>query len=219
MDCCRPGSLFSLAGPSFLCPPPAAAAPCTIPPPPPRTATANRIRNAFIHAYTGYLTHAFPDDELRPLSLRNHTNLNGWGLTVFDGLDTMWIMGIPELWDHAVEFIAEHQFQMQPKDFAPFFETNIRYLGGMLSAYALSGNPLLLEKADELGASMLPALDTPSGLPAFAVNTKSGLTRPAGVDWRYTEGRSSQLSIGVQISCSPHFQPRTISPRSRISWL
>lgn len=163
-------------------------------PPPPRTATANRIRNAFIHAYTGYLTHAFPDDELRPLSLRNHTNLNGWGLTVFDGLDTMWIMSIPELWDHAVEFIAEHQFPMQPKDFAPFFETNIRYLGGMLSAYALSGNPLLLEKADELGASMLPALDTPSGLPAFAVNTQSGLTRPGwtgGTLW--AEALSCQL--------------------------
>jgi mannosyl-oligosaccharide alpha-1,2-mannosidase len=58
-------------------------------------------------------------------------------------------------------------------EFVGFFETTIRYLGGLLSAYALSGEPILLKKADELGSRLLPAFNTPSGLPMFAVNPQT----------------------------------------------
>ena len=61
-----------------------------------------------------------------------------------------------------------------PKEtYVPFFETVIRYLGGLLSAYAISREPILLARADDLGAALLPAMDTPSGLPIYAVNTQS----------------------------------------------
>ena len=56
---------------------------------------------------------------------------------------------------------------------APFFETVIRYLGGLLSAYALSGNPILLARADELGRKLLPVFNSPSGLPHYSVNTET----------------------------------------------
>ena len=47
------------------------------------------------------------------------------------------------------------------------FETNIRYLGGILSAFELSGcyDQRLLEKAVELGDMLLLAFDTPTGIP------------------------------------------------------
>lgn len=51
-----------------------------------------------------------------------------------------------------------------------FFETVIRYLGGLLSAYALSGRRDLLIKADELGQKLLPVFETESGMPAFSIN-------------------------------------------------
>ena len=54
-----------------------------------------------------------------------------------------------------------------------FFETVIRYLGGLLSAYALSGESVLLGRADDLGAMLLPAMRTDSGFPMYAVNTKT----------------------------------------------
>lgn len=54
---------------------------------------------------------------------------------------------------------------------APFFETTIRHLGGLLSAYALSKNPILLEKAEDLGTRLSPVFNTTSGLPLFDVNT------------------------------------------------
>ena len=56
---------------------------------------------------------------------------------------------------------------------APFFETVIRYLGGLLSAYALSGEPILLARADELGRKLLPVFNSPSGLPHYSVNTET----------------------------------------------
>jgi hypothetical protein len=57
--------------------------------------------------------------------------------------------------------------------YVPFFETTIRYLGGLLSAYAMSGNPVLLARADDLGRALLPAFNTTSGLPSFAVDVIS----------------------------------------------
>lgn len=56
---------------------------------------------------------------------------------------------------------------------APFFETVIRYLGGLLSAYALSGEAIFVVRADRLGAALLPAFDTPSGFPTYSVNTET----------------------------------------------
>ncbi|GAA5923490.1 hypothetical protein JCM1841_001535 [Sporobolomyces salmonicolor] len=46
----------------------------------------------------------------------------------------------------------------------PLFETTIRYLGGLLSAYELSGDPLMLERATELGDWLLPSMATSHGL-------------------------------------------------------
>jgi mannosyl-oligosaccharide alpha-1,2-mannosidase len=54
--------------------------------------------------------------------------------------------------------------------FANFFETVIRHLGGLLSAYALSGEPIFLSRAEELDNELLPAFNSPSGLPWFEVN-------------------------------------------------
>lgn len=47
----------------------------------------------------------------------------------------------------------------------PTFETAIRYLGGLISAYDLSHDPLMLSRATELGDLLLPALTTDRGIP------------------------------------------------------
>ncbi|KAJ9097797.1 hypothetical protein QFC19_006665 [Naganishia cerealis] len=55
------------------------------------------------------------------------------------------------------------------------FETGIRYLGGLVGAYDLSGDPLVLERAKELGKVLGRGFDTPSGLVAgrFDAGSKS----------------------------------------------
>lgn len=46
------------------------------------------------------------------------------------------------------------------------FETCIRYLGGLLGGYDLSGDDLLLERAEELAGILAKAFNTESGVPA-----------------------------------------------------
>jgi mannosyl-oligosaccharide alpha-1,2-mannosidase len=55
--------------------------------------------------------------------------------------------------------------------YASFFETVIRYLGGFLSAYALSHDPIFLSRADDLATKLLPVFGSASGLPYHSVNT------------------------------------------------
>lgn len=71
----------------------------------------------------------------------------------------------------------------------PHFETTIRYLGGMLSAYDLSGDPLMLERATELGDWLLPSLGTMYGL---AINRYTLGSNPAGLD----TGRAVLSEVG-----------------------
>lgn len=50
------------------------------------------------------------------------------------------------------------------------FEVTIRVLGGLLSAYHLSGDKMFLTKSAELGNRLLPSFLSPSGIPYSDVN-------------------------------------------------
>ena len=41
----------------------------------------------------------------------------------------------------------------------------VRYMGGLLGAYDLSGDKLMLDRAEEIGKIILPIFDTSSGVP------------------------------------------------------
>jgi len=49
-------------------------------------------------------------------------------------------------------------------------------LGGLLSAYDLSGDEVFLEKARDLADRLLPAWNTPSGIPYNRINLAYGNT-------------------------------------------
>lgn len=50
------------------------------------------------------------------------------------------------------------------------FETTIRFVGGLLSCYALTGDTVFRDKAAEVADALLPAFDTPTGLPYALIN-------------------------------------------------
>ncbi|KNZ74573.1 Mannosyl-oligosaccharide alpha-1,2-mannosidase isoform B [Termitomyces sp. J132] len=132
--------------------------------------TAAQVRRAFMHAYHGYERYAAPHDQLLPLS-NNHSDIfNGWAVTIFDSLDTMLIMDLKNEYARAVDMIKKIEFSLPDGEFAPYFETIIRYLGGLLSAYALSNNQLFLDRADELAVKLDPVFNTMSGLALYSVN-------------------------------------------------
>lgn len=121
-----------------------------------------------MHAWRGYEKYAFGHDEIRPCTNATNDSWNGWGVTLVDGLDTMYLMDMKEEFERARDFVATLNFK---KDYGvSFFETTIRYLGGFLSAYTLSQEKVFLDKAVELADALLPAFDTPTGIPMHGVN-------------------------------------------------
>ncbi|GMT29871.1 hypothetical protein PFISCL1PPCAC_21168, partial [Pristionchus fissidentatus] len=54
------------------------------------------------------------------------------------------------------------------------FETNIRFVGGLLSAFALTKDRMFLRKGEEIADLLLPAFDTPTGIPYSLIDVRSG---------------------------------------------
>ncbi|KAG8696566.1 mannosyl-oligosaccharide alpha-1,2-mannosidase, partial [Ceratobasidium sp. 395] len=132
------------------------------------------IVKAFKHAWSGYERDAFGCDDYHPVSRTgsNLTTNRGVGYMIVDSIDTMLIMGK----DLSAEYRRARDWIAKELDFErdgrySTFEITIRVLGGLLSAYALSGNDAIyLQRAQELADRLLPAFNTPHGLPVPNVN-------------------------------------------------
>ncbi|KAJ6620664.1 glycoside hydrolase family 47 protein [Mycena sp. CBHHK59/15] len=136
---------------------------------------AEQVKRAFIHAYRGYEQYAAPHDELTPISSGFSDPFNGWGVTAADSLDTMLLMHLDGEYSRALAQLSKGHFLLAQHKFAPFFETTIRYLGGFLSGYAISKDPVLLALAEELATKLDPIFAKyQSGFPVFGVNTYFG---------------------------------------------
>ncbi|KAH7107963.1 seven-hairpin glycosidase [Auriculariales sp. MPI-PUGE-AT-0066] len=142
---------------------------------------AEQVKAAFLYAYHGYEQYAtWPEDELKPTSNIGERNFNAWGVTVVDSISTMVLMDTkPEL-ERAIALVAKMDFKQTSNSHVPFFETVIRYLGGLLSGYALTNNTVFLSRAEDLGHRLLPIFNTPSGIPGYSVDTEKGTTKDAG---------------------------------------
>ncbi|KAL5611994.1 hypothetical protein BROUX41_000443 [Berkeleyomyces rouxiae] len=122
------------------------------------------------HAWSGYRTHAWMHDELAPSTATFKDPFCGWAATLVDSLDTLWIMGLKEEFDEAAKALKNIDFTYTSRDAIPVFETIIRYLGGLLAAFDVSGGadgdyPILLEKAVELAEILMGVFDTPNRMP------------------------------------------------------
>ncbi|EEH09113.1 class I alpha-mannosidase 1A [Histoplasma capsulatum G186AR] len=125
------------------------------------------IKASFNHSWTGYKAEAWGHDELRPVSGGYRDPFSGWGATLVDALDTLWIMGMEAEFEEAVEAVKKIDFATSPRRDIPLFETVIRYLGGLIGAYDISGGKyqILLDKAVELAEILMGAFDTPNRMP------------------------------------------------------
>lgn len=127
------------------------------------------IRAEFTHAWEGYKKAAMGHDEVKPLSAAYDDPFNGWGATLVDTLDTLWIMDMKDEFSQAVDEVKKIDFTTSAREDIPVFETVIRYMGGLLGAYDISGQryPVLLEKAKELAEILIGAFDTPNRMPVL----------------------------------------------------
>ncbi|XP_017073758.1 mannosyl-oligosaccharide alpha-1,2-mannosidase IA isoform X2 [Drosophila eugracilis] len=153
-----------------------------------------KVKEMMEHAWHNYKLYAWGKNELRPLSQRPHSaSIFGsydLGATIVDGLDTLYIMGLEKEYREGRDWI-ERKFTLDNISAElSVFETNIRFVGGMLTLYAFTGDPLYKEKAQHIADKLLPAFQTPTGIPYALVNTKTGVAKNYG----WASGGSSILS-------------------------
>jgi len=204
------------------------------------SALQDDTRSLFYHGYHNYLSHAFPEDELRPISCkpqtRNQDNpadiglndvLGNYSVTLIDSLSTLAILASDADPEHATDALNEFKmgiralvelygdgtekgrcgkracgFDLDSK--VQVFETNIRGVGGLLSAHLFAVGELpirgyrplwetdrrgnrgidwngfrydgqLLRLAFDLAKRLLPAFSTDTGLPYPRVNLRHGV--------------------------------------------
>lgn len=122
------------------------------------------VKSVFERCWKSYKHRAWTKDELAPISGGSKDTFGGWGATLVDSLDTLWIMGMKNEFAEAVD--AAIQINFGPNNFGEInmFEIIMRYLGGFLGAYDVSGcrDSRLLLQAMEVADMAYASFDTPN---------------------------------------------------------
>lgn len=107
-------------------------------------------------------------------------------MTLVDTLDTLVLLGDFAEFEHGVKLVIR-DVQFDSDIIVSVFETNIRMMGGLLSAHILAEyiqknaqvmpwyKGELLEMARDLGYRLLPAFNTSTGIPHARVNLRYGM--------------------------------------------
>uniref|UniRef100_A0A8C7GKR4 alpha-1,2-Mannosidase n=1 Tax=Oncorhynchus kisutch TaxID=8019 RepID=A0A8C7GKR4_ONCKI len=153
----------------------------------------DKIREMMKHAWDSYRQYGWGHNELKPLAKKGHsTNIFGnsqMGATIVDALDSLYMMGLHDEFKDGQEWIEQNlDFSVNAE--VSVFEVNIRFIGGLLAAYYLSGQEVFKVKAVQLAEKLLPAFNTPTGIPWAMVNLKSGVGR----NWGWASAGSSILA-------------------------
>ncbi|MEE6484919.1 hypothetical protein FKM82_014101 [Ascaphus truei] len=152
----------------------------------------NKVKEMMKFAWDSYKQYAWGKNELHPLTKNGHFGSLFGGLqgaTIVDALDTLFIMDLKEEFE-AAQIWVENSLDLNVNGEASLFEVNIRYIGGLLSAYYLSGREVFREKALALGQKLLPAFSTPTGIPRGIINLGNGLNW----SWGWASAGSSILA-------------------------
>lgn len=118
---------------------------------------AQAVMDGFKHAFHGYRKYAWGADEFKPEKGVGKANVwGGMGMMILDAMDTAMIMGLDDDVAQCVKWIDE-QLHFEKVGKVSYFETTIRALGGLLSAYSLFGEsePILLRQALDLAKRLV----------------------------------------------------------------
>jgi len=143
-------------------------------------ALGDDVRSEMRWAWANYREHAWGKDQIKPISggsetfpLKNHH----LGLTIVEALDTLWVMGLDEEFRDGADW-AKANLDFDVDGEVSVFETSIRLVGGLLSAWHASGDPVLLAKARDCADRLMPSFAaSPIGIPHRYINLRTGVLR------------------------------------------
>ncbi|EGZ69757.1 seven-hairpin glycosidase [Neurospora tetrasperma FGSC 2509] len=165
-----------------------------------RESRRQQVKKVFIKNWNSYRTLAWKKDALLPISGGYKDQFSGWAATLIDSLDTLWIMGLRREFDEAVDAVADIDFGTVKEGSGRVntFETNIRYLGGLLGAYDLSQREFLLIKAKERAKEGKEGLEVEESVVSASPGTLTlEMTRLAQVtgDMKYYDAAARVMDV------------------------
>ena len=101
-----------------------------------------------------YYSKCLGSDEIKPISGDCHDFWGGMGMMVVESIDSLWIIDLKEEYQQARDWI-DQKLSYDMDHFTSVFETIIRAVGGLLSAYGLTGDDLFKHKAVDLADRLL----------------------------------------------------------------
>lgn len=144
---------------------------------------AKDSKTMFEFAFQGYMDNAFPKDDLRPISCRGSESHGNIALTLLDALDSLVIFNNTDSFRKSIQWICQNPTLFDVDARVHVFEVTIRALGGLLSGHTLASrdptlmpgyNGCLLDAAIDLADRLVPAFDTPTGIPTSWINLRYG---------------------------------------------
>uniref|UniRef100_U5EW55 alpha-1,2-Mannosidase n=1 Tax=Corethrella appendiculata TaxID=1370023 RepID=U5EW55_9DIPT len=154
----------------------------------------DKVKEMMQHSWDNYKLYAWGKNELKPISKRGHSGsifgASDLGATIIDGLDTLYLMGMYKEFEEGRDWVARKFTLENVLSDLSVFETNIRFVGGLLTCYAFTGDPLFKDKAKYVADKLLPAFQTPTGIPYALINLKNQISKNYG----WASGGSSILS-------------------------
>lgn len=145
--------------------------------------------------WDAYKKYAWGHDVLKPLS-KSYQDWYEESLYIspIDAYSSLHLMGLKEEAQEIENYVVD-SLSWDKNINAKIFEVNIRILGGLLSMYELSGNPKVLEKTVDFADRMMPAFNSPTGIPYYYVNLKTG--EVSGNQVNVAEAASYTFEMGV----------------------
>ena len=138
------------------------------------------VRAEFKWAWDHYVDRAWGKDEINPVSGTAQSFFiegHDLGLSLVEALDTLWLMELDDEFQQGVDWVKS-SLDFDIDGYSQVFETNIRLVGGLLSAHLACGDPVLLAKAKDLADRLMKAFEaSPHGLPYRYVNLRTGAVR------------------------------------------
>lgn len=136
---------------------------------------AQAVKQETLRSWNAYKKYAWGYDVLLPLSQKGYNWYDqSLGISPYDAYSTLKVMGFnaeaAEIEQYALSASWDKDVYVQ------VFEVNIRILGGLLSMYEYTRNPAILAKTKDFADRLLPAFDSPTGIPYHSVNLRTGKT-------------------------------------------
>src|SRR5699024_9414510 len=172
------------------------------------------IVNMTRSAWSVYARYAWGDESLRSVSNRSNFYEFGpnSGRTIVASLSTLWAMGLKAEFEQGKSWVERELDLGRINRIVTVFELVTDYMGGLLSAYSLTGDEMFASKAKAIADRLAPAYNTSTG--EFNPNQRfeyaSDFLSFLGIPYRWinlakdrksTRLNSSHVSISYAVFC------------------